>query len=340
MLKGAIIGFGKIAQQSHLKAYRQDVLKNDVKITSVVEPFEANRIEGQKNYPSLNFYSTTDELFAKENIDFVDITAPPKFHSQLIKESIEHNVNILCEKPFTLNLEEAKETYSLLKNYDKVFMPCHQYKYSPIWQNFKNFLLNENGNSQSILQFNIFRLQADPGGTNFNPAWRTDKNLSGGGILADSGIHYLYLSQWLLGKPKTVTAKVYNLNHSEYPVEDTAIVTLEFEKAVAQITLTWGADKRVNNARLISSTGSLNYEGKTHLTKNINNKEEKITVPDASDKAHYFSLYISLIKEFISEIKNKERAVVLVDEAFDSINLLNKCYLSAELGKTISLSNE
>ena len=27
MLKGAIIGFGKIAQQSHLKAYQQDELK-------------------------------------------------------------------------------------------------------------------------------------------------------------------------------------------------------------------------------------------------------------------------------------------------------------------------
>ena len=340
MLYGAIIGFGKIAQQSHLKAYRQDELKNDVKITSAVEPFEANRIEGEKSNPELKFYSTTEELFSKEKIDFVDITAPPKFHSQLIKESLENNVNILCEKPFTLNLDEAKETYSLLKNYDKIFMPCHQYKYSPIWQNFKNFLLNENGNAQSLLQFNIFRMQADPGGTNFNPAWRTDKNLSGGGILADSGIHYLYLSQWLLGKPKSVAAKVYNLKHIDYPVEDTAMVTLEFEKAVAQITLTWGADKRVNNARLISSTGSLNYEGKTHLIKNINEKEEKITVPDASDKAHYFSLYISLIKEFISKVKNKERAVDLVDEAFDSIYLLNKCYLSAELGKTISLSNE
>ncbi|PJA98974.1 MAG: hypothetical protein CO128_05010 [Ignavibacteriales bacterium CG_4_9_14_3_um_filter_30_11] len=340
MLKGAIIGFGKIAQQSHLKAYQQDELKNDVNITSVVEPFESNRIEGEKSNPELNFYSTTEELFSKEKIDFVDITAPPKFHSQLIKESIENNVNILCEKPFTLNLDEAKETYAQLKNYTKVFIPCHQYKYSPIWQNFKNFLLNENGNAQSLLQFNIFRMHADPGGTNFNPAWRTDKNISGGGILADSGIHYLYLAQWLLGKAKSVTAKVYNLNHSDYQVEDTAIIMLEFEKAVAQITLTWGADKRVNNARLISSTGSLNYEGKTHLVKNINDNEENILVPDASDKAHYFSLYISLIKEFISKIKKKERALNLVEEAFDSINLLNKCYLSAETGKTIYLSNE
>ncbi len=340
MLKGSIIGFGKIARNSHLKACKNEELKNDVVITSVVEPLETNKEEGEKNYPELNFYSSVDELFAQEEIDFIDITAPPKFHSDLIKEGIKHNVHILCEKPFTLNLEEAEETYSLLKDYDKVFMPCHQYKYSPIWRNFKNFLSADNGNANSILQFNIFRLQADPGGTNFNPAWRTDKKVSGGGILADSGIHYLYLSQWLLGKPKSVTAKVFNLNHSEYPVEDTAVIILEFEKSVAEITLTWGADKRVNNAKLISSTGSLNYDGGTFLEKNLNGKEEKITVPDASDKAHYFSLYISLVKEFISNIKNKQRTADFIKEAFDSINLLNKCYLSAETGKTIHLKDE
>jgi len=340
MLKGAIIGFGKIAQNSHLKAYQNDELKNDVAITSVVEPIEANREEGKKNHQSLKFYSSVDKLFAKEKIDFIDITAPPKFHSQLIKEGIKHNVHILCEKPFTLNLEEAKSTYLLLKDYDKVFMPCHQYRYSPIWKYFKDFLINECDNSRSLLQFNIFRLQADPGGTNFNPAWRTDKNLSGGGILADSGIHYLYLSQWMLGKPKSITAKIYNLNHSEYPVEDTAIVRLEFENAVVQITLTWGADKRVNNARLISSAGSLNYEGKTHLIKNINGTEEKITVPDASDKAHYFSLYISLINEFISNINNEQKTDSSIEEAFDSINLLNKCYLSSQTDKTILHKDE
>ncbi len=337
MLRGAIIGFGKIAQNSHLKAYQNEELRNDVILSSVVEPLETNREDGKKNHPELNFYSSVDELFANEEINFIDITAPPKFHSGLIKEGMNHNVNILCEKPFTLNLAEAEKTYSLLKDYDKVFMPCHQYRYSPIWQNFKNFLISENGDANSILQFNVFRLKADPGGTNFNPLWRTDKSVSGGGILADSGIHYLYLAQWLLGKPKSVTAKVYNLNHSNYPVEDTAIIMLEFEKAVAEITLTWGADKRVNNARIISSIGSLNYEGKTNLQKNLNGKEHQITVPDASDKAHYFSLYISLIKEFISNINNNKRTGDSIEEAFDSINLLNKCYLSAEKGKTISL---
>ena len=337
MLKGAIVGFGKIAQGSHVKAFFNDALKDKVQLVAVVEPLEENRKQGQKDFPSLKFYSSTGDLFANEKIDFIDITAPPKFHSSLIKDGIKNKVHILCEKPFTLSLDDAKETYKLLSESDLVFMPCHQYRYSPTWQNFKTFLNANDPKSKSLLQFNVFRMQADQGGTAFQPGWRTDKTLSGGGILADTGVHYLYLVNWLCGKPLKVTAKTVNLNHPEYSVEDTAIVNLEFEKAFVEITLTWGADRRVNTARAVSNNGSLSYDGSTQLKKYSTKGEEILTVPEASDKSHYFSLYISLINEFVNKIQNKESSENFRKEALTSIQLLEKCYESAKTNKTIIL---
>ena len=337
MLKGAIVGFGKIAQSSHVKAFLNEALKNKIQLIAVVEPLEENRKQGQNDFPSLKFYSSTEELFQNEKIDFVDITAPPKFHSSLIKEGIKNKVHILCEKPFTLTLDEAKETYKLLNESNLVFMPCHQYRYSPTWQNFKIFLNENNPKSKSLLQFNVFRMQADQGGTAFQPGWRTDRSLSGGGILADTGVHYLYLVNWLCGKPLKVTAKTFNLNHPEYTVEDTAVVNLEFEKAFVEITLTWGADRRVNTARAVSNNGSLSYDGSTQLKKYSPKGEEIITVPEASDKSHYFSLYISLINEFVSKIQNRESSEDFRKEALTSIQLLEKCYESAKMNKTIIL---
>ncbi|HKI77983.1 MAG TPA: Gfo/Idh/MocA family oxidoreductase [Ignavibacteriaceae bacterium] len=337
MLNGAIIGFGKIAQGSHVKAFFTDALKDKVKLVAAVEPIKENRDKEIKDYPSLKFYHSTEELFANEKIDFIDITAPPKFHSHLIKEGIKNKVNILCEKPFTLTLDEANETYKLLSESDLVFMPCHQYRYSPTWQNFKSFLNENPPGSKSLLQFNVFRMQADQGGTAFRPGWRTDKSLSGGGILADTGVHYLYLVNWLCGKPIKVSANVFNLNHPEYKVEDTAVVNLEFEKAFAEITLTWGADRRVNTARVVSNSGSLSYDGSTQLKKYSNGDEEIITVPEASDKSHYFSLYISLINEFVNRIQNNESSEDFRNEALTSIQLLEKCYESARTNRTINL---
>jgi UDP-N-acetyl-2-amino-2-deoxyglucuronate dehydrogenase len=337
MLKGAIVGFGKIAQSSHVKAFFNEALKEKVQLVAVVEPFKENREQGRIAFPSLKFYSSIEELFSNEKIDFIDITAPPKFHSSLIKDGIKNKVHILCEKPFTITLNEAKETYNLLKESGLVFIPCHQYRYSPTWQNFKTFLRDNDPESKSLLQFNVFRMQADQGGTAFQPGWRTDKSLSGGGILADTGVHYLYLVNWLCGKPLKVTAKAFNLNHPEYSVEDTAVVNIEFEKAFAEITLTWGADRRVNTAHAISKNGSLSYDGSKQLKKYSLSGEEIIAVPEASDKSHYFSLYISLINEFINRIQNRESSEDFKKEAFTSIQLLEKCYESARTNKTINL---
>ncbi len=158
------------------------------------------------------------------------------------------------------------------------------------------------------------------------------------GFLADTGVHYLYLVNWLCGKPLNVTAKTFNLNHPEYSVEDTAVVNLEFEKAFAEITLTWGADRRVNTARAVSNNSSLSYDGSKQLRKYSNKGEEIITVPEASDKSHYFSLYISLINEFVRKMQDKESSEDFIKEALTSIQLLEKCYESAKMNKTIILN--
>ncbi len=337
MLKGAIIGFGKITQSNHIKAFADERLKSKLTITSAVEPNLENKIKCEKEYPFIKFYSSVDELFENEKIDFVDITAPPKFHGQLIRKAVENKVNIICEKPFALTLEEAADLSDLLKKSNLVFIPCHQYRFSPIWQRFKNSADSLSSKTKALLQFNVFRMQADEGLPLFQPEWRTDKSLSGGGILADTGVHYLYLCNWLLGKPLSVLAKTLNLNHPEYSVEDTALVIIEFPNAVAQISITWSADRRVNSARFITNKFSLNYEGGSKLIEYNIDGEKSLSVPDASDKSQYVSYYTDLFEEFYLRIKSGNYQPDFIDEAFNSILLLNKCYRSSEQGKTIKL---
>ena len=73
-----------------------------------------------------------------------------------------------------------------------------------------------------------------------------------GCILADTGVHYLYLSFWMLGIPRAVTARVHRLALREGNVEDTAAVILEYEHALVQIALTWSANQRTNSACVLS----------------------------------------------------------------------------------------
>jgi predicted dehydrogenase len=329
MLKGAIIGFGKIARSSHLDAYRNEALKDIVEVSAAVEPNPQNLLISKKEFPDIRFYKSLEELLDNETIDFVDITCPPQYHYELLEKCIAKKLNILCEKPFTLNLKEAESIREKLLDSSVVFMPCHQYKYSPIWSEFKAFIDSQEGFSRPLIQFNVLRTQADPGLETLTDKWRKSSAELGGGILIDTGVHYLYLASWMLGKPVKVMSNLMTLQHLDYNCEDSAIVMLESEKGAAQITVTWAADKRYNNAILVCKNGSIYYEGGTKLIKSDSSGIEEIQVPDASDKKHYSMLYVNMFRRFFNAVKNKQQNINWIDEAYQSIYLLNKCYESS-----------
>lgn len=339
MIRGALIGFGNIAQKSHLPAFEDPQIKPVAKLTAVVEPNENNRTASRHLFPELNFYQSFDELIKNEPVDFVDITTPPKFHKEVIEEAVKNNLNIISEKPFTFTLEEAEQLHSRLNTYPKIFIPCHQYRYSKLWKNFKQAVDSISIDSKILLKFSVIRKNADPGLRIFNNPWRTDKETSGGGILTDTGVHYLYLSNWLLGKPLSVFCRTSNITHNDYVVEDTAVAVIEFERGIAEITLTWGGNRRFNSADLISKELSLNYSGGKKLIEVKGAGENVIDIPDISDKSHYTSLYVSLFSDFVNMIKSGRSSNLLLDEALISIELLDACYRSAAIGKSIKFEH-
>lgn len=340
MLNGSIIGFGKIARTNHLGAFLSEELKNKITISSAVEIDKEIKEKGERDFNNINFYQSLDKMFESEKIDFIDITTPPKYHKEIINWAIEKRLNIICEKPFTLSYQEAKEIYSRLKDYDIYFVPCHQYKFSPLWGEFKSFVDELDDDTKVFLQFNVFRTGADPGLNTKIPPWRLNKEISGGGILSDTGFHYLYLSNWILGKPKKVTSVNHNLSHSKFDIEDTSEVILEYDKGIIQINLSWAYHARRNEAKLISPRGSLFYDGNNYLIKNFDGTEYKISVPDASDKSQYTRFYIKLFSDFVDAIQKKSFSKEGIMDAYNTVYLLDKCYESSSEQKSIELNYE
>ncbi|MGE5351011.1 MAG: Gfo/Idh/MocA family protein [Acidobacteriota bacterium] len=333
MLKGAIIGIGKIAQEGHLPAFLDGKIASDAEIIAAVDAnAETLRLASAK-YPGLRYYASADEMFSKEDVDFIDICSPPGTHAPLIEEGIRRGIHILCEKPFVLSRYDAERLYPVIAGYPKVFMPVHQYKYSPLWRAFRNEV-SEDSPQKTILQFNVFRTEADKGIASAGTRWRTNPQMSGGGILSDTGVHYLYLALWMLGEARSVTARTFCISHTDYSVEDTAFVLLEFDQGIAQLNLTWGANRRANSASLVNDRMSLVYNG-TELIKHTTEGIRKIPVPDASDKKNYVALYVSLINDFLLQVTSGIKDNCNLDEAYKSIRLLHSCYRAADLNQTV-----
>lgn len=340
MYKGAIIGFGKIARTNHLLAYRSIELKDKAEITAVVEPNIFNLEKSKEEFPELRFYSTIENLFKNEKVDFVDIASPPNNHFEILEKCILNNVHIICEKPFTVFPHQAEKIKRMLLDTNVIFIPCHQYKYSPIWRGFKNFIDTNESESKALVQFNVFRTEADPGLNHITDKWRTGSKELGGGILADTGVHYLYLSSWMLGKVLRVSTQLLKLGHLDFESEDTALIILECERGIAQITLTWAADKRFNSASAVSNNSSMYYNGGTELIINTSRGMCEVSISDMSDKTNYTSMYVFLLTDFFNAIEKNERNDEWIEEAYQSVCLMDKCYTSSKKGNIMQMNNE
>lgn len=66
MLKGAIIGIGKIAQTGHLPAYLSKQIRERAKVVAAVDPNEKSRMIAAEHYPHLHLYENLDQLFKEE----------------------------------------------------------------------------------------------------------------------------------------------------------------------------------------------------------------------------------------------------------------------------------
>ena len=337
MLRGAIIGTGNIALKGHLPAYLKDEeLKKEIAIVAAVDLSPANLEKAKELLPSVRTYPSVTSLFENEKLDFVDICSPPHSRREIIDAALDHPCHIICEKPLATSVSEGRQIAEKIKEKGVVFVPCHQYRYSAVWKSVKEILDRRELGDVLLAQFNVFRMKADSGNPEWQSEWRVDPQVSGGGIIVDTGSHYCYLLSYLFGKPRRLTARTATLRHHEYPVEDTALILAEYDHLVAEINLTWAADRRENRNLIIGSIGSL-WTGSDRIFLSRNGDQKELHLEDVSNKTAYVQWYAELFREFVNRVKEENHGTDFLEEALDILFWTESCYESAAKGITVQL---
>src|ERR1019366_5420316 len=104
MLKAGIIGLGKMGI-SHAAIVGANP---DINFIAVCDT-SSLVLDVFKKYTKLNTYSDYVKMLDKEQLDFVLVATPTKFHYPIVKYALEKNVNVFCEKPFSLKSSQGHE---------------------------------------------------------------------------------------------------------------------------------------------------------------------------------------------------------------------------------------
>ena len=107
ILRAGIVGCGRIAERFVNEAH----FVSGVNLEAVCNPNISLAQEFCGKTGIRSAYSSFDEML--ENVDAVYVATPHTFHAEYARRALIAKRHVLCEKPFTLNVEEAKDLYNL-----------------------------------------------------------------------------------------------------------------------------------------------------------------------------------------------------------------------------------
>ena len=150
-------------------------------------------------------------LPADERIDFISIVTPNHSHFPIAKAALEAGFDVMCEKPVTLNLQEAEALKEVVKKSRRVFGLMHNYTAYPMVKLARDMVrLGELGAIRKIVvqypQGWLARALEQEGSV--QAGWRTDPKRSGAaGCMGDIGTHAANLAEYISGlKIRSVAA--------------------------------------------------------------------------------------------------------------------------------------
>lgn len=197
MLNFAILGAGSIARVMATTINKMNSSGNNiVKLAAVASRSLDKSKQFASEFNIEKAYGSYDELYNDPSIDIVYIATPHNFHYEQCKSCLQHNKNVLCEKPFTVNAKQAKELLDMAAE-KKVFITEGIWtRYQPmrriIDEEIKSGIIGKPMMVTANLSYNMTRKE------------RLLKPELAGGALLDVGIYALNFANMILGDPDEV----------------------------------------------------------------------------------------------------------------------------------------
>jgi predicted dehydrogenase len=176
----------------------------------------------------VNFYKDYNDLL-KEQLDVLIVCLTNDIAPWVTIAALNLDLHVFCEKPpgrdvadieRVIQHEKQHPTSKLMYGFNHRYHDSVQDAQAIIWSGDLGKIINMRGvyGKSKIITFN-------------QPDWRTKREIAGGGVLLDQGIHMVDLMRLFAGEFKEVHSFISN-EHWGYDVEDNAYAIMRTEEGV------------------------------------------------------------------------------------------------------------
>ena len=163
-------------------------------------------------------YTDPEVLLDAETLDFVDIVTPVETHAPLIRLAAGRGLNVVCQKPLGVSLEEAEATVQFCRDAGVKLLVNENWRWQYPLRQFK--LALDAGNIGKPFRARIHFVNSAPIFEN-QPFLKEIEQF----ILADMGSHILDTARFLFGDAHNLYCQIHRI-HPDIKGEDVATVMM------------------------------------------------------------------------------------------------------------------
>lgn len=347
-LRCAVIGAGGIGLD-HLHSLNTCHRAAAVAIAEISPP-RAREASVRHNIP--RSYTDYRELLEQPDIDAVVVALPNHLHAPVAIEALKARKHVLLEKPMAMNAKEAAKVIDVAKTMKRTLMVAQSLRFNRHTQIAR--LAIERGDLGEVYHVRTFWLRR--AGIPRIGSWFTQKQLAGGGVLSDLGVHLVDTALHLMKEfdvasvTAQTAAKFGNRGLGEmewgrseidpkrpFDVEDFGVALLRLRSGrTISVETGWACfqnhETRDYGLDLFGSNGGLSlYPAK--LFRNTLDGQETIQfntstkVPYPEDRVHHF----------VNCVLDGKKLLVPPEESLKVQQVLDALYASAAGGKEVKL---
>ncbi|MDX2046843.1 MAG: Gfo/Idh/MocA family oxidoreductase [Chitinophagaceae bacterium] len=173
------------------------------------------------------FYDDANKLVNDDEVNAVYIATPPSSHELFTEMALKEGKPVYVEKPVTLNAASCLRMMGIEKQYNNKVSVAHYRRGLPLFIKIKQLIKERSVGNVKLILLKTLQPVASKIITQTNDNWRTNPEVSGGGLFHDLSPHQLDILYWIFGEPKDVYIKAVNQG-KHYAAPDLTLLQARF----------------------------------------------------------------------------------------------------------------
>lgn len=333
-MKIAVIGCGFFAR-NQMHAW-QDI--DGVELVALCDRDPGRLADAAQAFGVARSYTAAAQMFADGGFDVVDIATTVDSHRPLVELAAAHGVHVICQKPFALNMADARAMVAAVEATGKTLM------------------VHENFRWQSAIRAAIDAVRGGAIGTPFfgRVSFRSGYDVFSGQpylaegerfIIEDLGIHILDIARALFGDAERITATTRRINPA-IKGEDVATMLLAHKDGVTSVVDCSYATRRTPETfpesllEIDGTKGTLRLDAGYRLTVDGVTRDVSPPVLDwAARPWHNIQESVLLIQQhFVDCLREGRQPETSGQDNLQTFALVEAAYLSAREARSVPLS--